>query len=215
MKSRLAFSILMTLTLLLAACTSATPSEPAAQPTVQATQPPTTVVTAEVTEPVAAPTDTTTPAGLTIELGQTAELGEFLVDGEGMTLYLFTRDTPNTSTCYDDCALAWPPLLADVTPVAGVGVDATLLGVTPRTDGAVQVTYNGWPLYYFATDMQPGDTAGQDVNGVWFVVSAAGEQVPPLSGAGSSNSNMNSNLNDNMNDNSNDNSNDNDNVNGY
>jgi predicted lipoprotein with Yx(FWY)xxD motif/plastocyanin len=145
--------------------------------------------------------------GVTIQLGQTADLGEFLVDGEGMTLYLFTRDTPNTSTCYDDCALSWPPLLAEGEPSAGPGVDAALLGFIQRTDGTSQVTYNGWPLYYFATDMQPGDTAGQDVNGVWFVVSAAGEQIPPLSGADNSNTNSNTNSNDSGNANDDDNSN--------
>jgi predicted lipoprotein with Yx(FWY)xxD motif len=56
-------------------------------------------------------------------------------------------------------------------------VDASLLGTTDRTDGTVQVTYNGWPLYYYEEDKAPGDVVGQDVGGVWFVVSAEGEQV--------------------------------------
>ena len=51
------------------------------------------------------------------------------------------------------------------------------LGTTTRTDGTVQVTYNGWPLYYYVKDKAPGDVTGQDVGGVWYVVSAAGEQV--------------------------------------
>ena len=51
-------------------------------------------------------------------------LGTFLVDGKGMTLYLYTKDTPNTSNCYDKCATAWPPLLTTGAPVAGDGLDA-------------------------------------------------------------------------------------------
>ena len=113
----------------------------------------------------------------TVSLGQNDTLGSFLVDNKGMTLYLFTKDTPNTTVCYEKCAVAWPPLLTNGAPVAGEGVDASLLGTTDRTDGTVQVTYNGWPLYYYEKDKAPGDVVGQDVGGVWYVVSAAGEQV--------------------------------------
>lgn len=125
------------------------------------------------------PTATQPPAasGATVSLGEDATLGSFLVDDKGMTLYLFTKDTPNTSNCYEKCAIAWPPLLTTGDPVAGEGVDASLLGTTTRTDGTTQVTYNGWPLYYYEKDKAPGDVTGQDVGGVWFVVSAAGEQV--------------------------------------
>jgi len=113
----------------------------------------------------------------TVNLGKNDTLGSFLVDDKGMTLYLFTKDTPNTTVCYDKCATAWPPLLTTGNPVAGEGVDATKLGTTNRTDGTVQVTYNGWPLYYYEKDKAPGDVVGQDVGGVWYVVSAAGDQV--------------------------------------
>ncbi|HEX9386630.1 MAG TPA: hypothetical protein VF918_09965, partial [Anaerolineales bacterium] len=112
-----------------------------------------------------------------VNLGQNDTLGSFLVDDKGMTLYLFTKDTPNTSNCYDKCATAWPPLLTTGAPVAGEGVDASKLGITNRTDGTVQVTYNGWPLYYYEKDKAPGDVVGQDVGGVWYVVSAAGDKV--------------------------------------
>ncbi len=113
----------------------------------------------------------------TVSLGQNDTLGSFLVDDQGMTLYLFTKDTPNTTVCYEKCAVAWPPLLTAGDPVAGEGVDASLLGTTDRTDGTVQVTYNGWPLYYYEKDKAPGDVTGQDVGDVWFVVSAEGNQV--------------------------------------
>ena len=112
-----------------------------------------------------------------INLGSADPLGSFLVDDKGMTLYLFTKDTPNTSSCYDKCAAAWPPLLTSGDPIAGDGVDASKFGTTERTDGSVQVTYNGWPLYYYAKDKAPGDIVGQDVGDAWYVISAAGDKV--------------------------------------
>jgi predicted lipoprotein with Yx(FWY)xxD motif len=160
---RLILSMLVGLALLATACSpQATPT--AAPPP---TEPP-------ATEPPAAVPVT----GETIvNLGQNDTLGSVLVDDKGMTLYLFTKDTPNTTVCYDKCATAWPPLLTTGSPVAGEGVDASLLGTTNRTDGTVQVTYNGWPLYYYEKDKAPGDVVGQDVGGVWYVVSAEGNQV--------------------------------------
>ncbi len=118
----------------------------------------------------------------TLKVSQNEALGSFLVDAEGMTLYLFTKDTPDTSTCYDDCAGAWPPLLSEGEVAGGEGVDAALLGTTERTDGMAQVTYGGWPLYYWVKDEAPGDTTGQDVGEVWYVVSPAGEAVPAAAG---------------------------------
>lgn len=115
--------------------------------------------------------------GTTVALGKNDKLGSFLVDDKGISLYLFTKDTPNTSVCYDKCATAWPPLLTTGNPVAGDGVDSSLLGTTTRKDGSVQVTYNGWPLYYYEKDKAPGDVTGQDVGGVWYVVSDKGEQI--------------------------------------
>lgn len=134
------------------------------------------MVETQATEAPAA-TEPAAAGGTTVSLGENDTLGSFLVDDKGMTLYLFTKDTPNTTVCYDKCATAWPPLLTTGDPVAGEGVDASLLGTTERTDGTIQVTYNGWPLYYYEKDKAPGDVTGQDVGGVWFVVSAAGEQV--------------------------------------
>jgi predicted lipoprotein with Yx(FWY)xxD motif len=56
-------------------------------------------------------------------------------------------------------------------------VDASKLGTTTRADGSTQVTYNGWPLYYFDKDKQPGDTTGQGVGTVWYLISAAGDAL--------------------------------------
>ncbi len=112
-----------------------------------------------------------------VGLGKNAALGSFLVDDKGMTLYLFTKDSPNTSACYGKCASFWPPLLTSGTPVGASGLDASKFGTTTRTDGTVQATYNGWPLYYFAKDKQAGDTNGQKVGGTWFVISPSGDPV--------------------------------------
>ena len=104
-----------------------------------------------------------------------SDLGNVLVDSEGMTLYLFTPDAQGESTCFDECAANWPPLTEFVS--AGEGVDAALLGTVERTDGTMQITYNGWPLYYFVNDAAAGDVNGQGLNDVWFAVDPAGDAV--------------------------------------
>jgi len=106
----------------------------------------------------------------TVSLSSNADLGDYLIGPNGMTLYIFTKDTDGASTCYDQCAVKWPPLLAanGETLTAGEGVMGEL-GTTERTDGTYQVTYNGMPLYYWIDDIVPGDTTGQDVGAVWFV----------------------------------------------
>jgi predicted lipoprotein with Yx(FWY)xxD motif len=118
----------------------------------------------------------TPAASVTITISQDPSFGAFLVDGQGMTLYLFTDDTPGTSTCYDECATEWPPLVTTGTAQAGPGVNASKLGTTMRTDGTTQVTYNGWPLYYFDEDEQAGDVNGQGVDN-FFLVSPAGNKI--------------------------------------
>jgi len=127
--------------------------------------------------PAAAPAESETSEGAMVDVSKNDTLGQFLVDDKGMTLYLLTKDTPNTPTCYDKCAQNWPPLLTTGNPMAGDGVDATLLGTTARTDGSMQVTYNGWPLYHYSKDEKAGDTLGQLVGDVWYVISPAGEEV--------------------------------------
>ncbi|MDQ3399112.1 MAG: superoxide dismutase family protein [Deinococcota bacterium] len=114
---------------------------------------------------------------VTLQVAEDETLGDYLTDAAGMTLYLFLNDSENTSNCYDQCAENWPPLLSEGEPEAAEGVDASLIGTAERTDGSTQVTYNGWPLYYFARDENPGDISGQDVGEVWYVVSPEGERV--------------------------------------
>ena len=96
--------------------------------------------------------------------------GAFLTGPNGMTLYVFTKDSEDKSACIGDCAANWPPLLADegATVSAGDGVPGAL-STFYRDDGSEQVSYNGKPLYYFASDKAPGDTNGQGANDVWFI----------------------------------------------
>jgi predicted lipoprotein with Yx(FWY)xxD motif len=116
-------------------------------------------------------------ASAVVSVADDATFGPILTDGSGMTLYLFTADSPGVSTCVDGCLAAWPPLLTGGGPVAQGAADAGLLGTLTRDDGTVQVTYGGWPLYFFASDMAAGDVAGQGVNGAWFVVAPDGSAV--------------------------------------
>ena len=170
---------------------------------------------------------------VTVSVSESTDFGAILVDGEGMSLYLFTNDTQDSgaSTCTGDCLVEWPALTCSATgaengnsntntnanansntntndnsntnsnsktnantndntngttgttdgcspeALAGEGVDATLLGTITRDDGSTQVTYNGWPLYYFHEDAAAGDTNGQGLGGVWFLVSPEGEAI--------------------------------------
>lgn len=114
-----------------------------------------------------------------------SDVGDILVDADGKTLYLFLNDTDEESTCYDDCEANWPPLVADGDPVAGDGVDASKLGTTERTDGTMQVTYDGMPLYHFAADEAAGDLNGQGVGEVWYVVAPDGSAIEDAAEAAS------------------------------
>ena len=105
-----------------------------------------------------------------LKVAQDPAVGSFLTDAEGKALYLFTPDTtPSESTCYDDCATAWPPLAPAEGVILPAGVPGELTTVE-RTDGTQQVAYNDIPLYYYAGDEQPGNVNGQGLGGVWFIV---------------------------------------------
>ncbi len=128
---------------------------------------------------IASPSPSASPAGMVIGVAAT-RLGTILVDASGRTLYLFVADKGSKSVCYGQCAEIWPPVLAHGAPQAGAGLNPALLGTTARTDGTVEVTYAGHPLYYFISDKKPGDVTGQGVNGFggpWYVVAPSGMQV--------------------------------------
>jgi predicted lipoprotein with Yx(FWY)xxD motif len=149
------------------ACSSASSASAAGGTTTAA---PTTTTTAS-----AAPSSTasgSTASGSTLAL-KTAKgsAGIWLTNSAGRTLYLYTRDKGTTSECYGACAKAWPPLTTtgSVT-ISGKYTVQRDLGVTTRTDGTKQVTYGGHPLYYYKGDTAPGQTNGQGVGGVWFLI---------------------------------------------
>ena len=104
-------------------------------------------------------------------------LGPILTDDDGRTLYLFTGDRRNISNCDGQCAATWPPLITSADPTGVPPVEETRLRMITRKDGSKQVSYNGWPLYHFSGDSQPGDTNGQNSGSAWFAVSAAGGPI--------------------------------------
>ena len=106
--------------------------------------------------------------------------GTFIVDANGRTLYLFEKDKGTTSECSGACAQAWPPLTTSSAPKAGSGVKGALLGTTKRSDGTLQVTYGGHPLYTFVRDTKAGDVTGQGSKAFgagWYVVTPAGKKI--------------------------------------
>jgi predicted lipoprotein with Yx(FWY)xxD motif len=108
------------------------------------------------------------------------KLGTFLVGGNGRTLYLFEKDKTSKSTCTGQCAQFWPPLLTSGKPKAAGKAKASLFGTTKRSDGKVQVTYKGHPLYYFSQDTKPGDTMGEGFNAFgakWYVLAPSGKKI--------------------------------------
>ena len=87
-----------------------------------------------------------------------------LTDANGMTLYIFDKDAPGVTNCYDKCAVNWPPLMADASAAA-----EGEFTVVDRTDGSKMWAYKGWPLYYWKDDAAPGDITGDGVGGVWHL----------------------------------------------
>lgn len=121
-----------------------------------------------------------------LRVAEKQPFGPYLVDSEGRSLYLLEADTRGaggaqpSSTCSGACAQEWPPLTTSGEPQGGPQVNGAMLSTMTRGDGASQVTYNGWPLYYYHDDQQPGDVKGQHVHdqwGEWYLVAPSGEPV--------------------------------------
>lgn len=113
-----------------------------------------------------------------------SKYGKVLAAGNGMTLYRYTPDKKGVSVCSGACAKYWPPLLVKGTAkaTAGPGASAGLLGTIKRGN-AKQVTYAGFPLYFYAGDSKPGDVKGQGFQKIWYVVSAKGALVKQAAAA--------------------------------
>ncbi|MDX2304989.1 MAG: hypothetical protein NW226_19415 [Microscillaceae bacterium] len=102
---------------------------------------------------------------------------QYLVDLSGRTLYYFTNDSNNTSNCDGTCEDNWPLFKIDVNKLPS-SLTAADFGIFTRTDGQQQATYRGWPLYYYNSDSQRGETKGHNVGGVWFVTDEEAAQAP-------------------------------------
>ena len=115
----------------------------------------------DANDPTAAAVPPNTPGGRLATIGvENSGLGKIIVDSRGRTVYLFLQDSGTGSTCFGECARAWPPVRAK--------------------EGEPQVTYNGHPLYLFAGYQNPGDTNGQSLSAFgakWYVLSPAGNQI--------------------------------------
>jgi predicted lipoprotein with Yx(FWY)xxD motif len=95
-----------------------------------------------------------------------AKLGTIMVDPKGMTLYTFTKDKPGVSNCSGGCMAAWPAYKAS----SQTGTFPANISVIKHSDGTYQYAWKDMPLYYFASDKNPGDANGQGVAGAWNVV---------------------------------------------
>lgn len=126
-----------------------------------------------------------------LEVKKQAPYGDYITDRAGHSLYMFEQDTQGQpSSCTDACANTdtdnttninpWPPYVTDREPEAGKGIDKSLIGTAKREDGTTQVTYGGWPLYYFNGDKRSGDALGQGVEHLgapWYLVSPEGKPI--------------------------------------
>jgi predicted lipoprotein with Yx(FWY)xxD motif len=128
------------------------------------------------------------PAAASSSTLKTATIGgvTVLTNAKGFTLYWFAPDTATTSKCNGSCAAYWPPVPGPAT--AGPGVTGKLATIK-RSDGSVQATYNGHPLYTYVADTAPGQAKGNGVNlsgGVWHEVTASGTAAPAATTSASS-----------------------------
>lgn len=204
MKSKFLVTLLLTFVLVLAACA---PSQAENENNENSGSIPTEISTSSIPvtgdtstpEVTTAPTEATTateaptqgatqPSGtlstgfgtataLTVKVSNQGS-APFLTDDQGRTLYIYAKDTGDTSACTDsECTSEWPAVLVTGTPSAGDSVDATLLGTITRDDGQMQATYNKHPLYYFSKDVNPGDTNGKGIDPDWTLVSPTGDPI--------------------------------------
>ncbi len=135
--------------------------------------------TATATSSTAASSGSMPRAMLTVKK---TKIGYVLADANGYTVYWFARDHRGSShpACAGQCVQAWPPVKGTAVAAKGVTLDARL-GCITRTSGVMQATYNGYPLYTFASDSAPGMTSGNGSGGVWHII----KEKAPASGSAS------------------------------
>ncbi|WP_405453670.1 SCO0930 family lipoprotein [Streptomyces erythrochromogenes] len=113
-----------------------------------------------------------------LSVAKDPKLGEHIVDGKGMTVYRFKKDTawPMVSNCVGDCLTKWP-VVPPVDKANAKGITEKNYRVMDRPDGKKQQTVDCWPVYTFSGDKKPGDTNGQGVGGTWYAVSPDGKLI--------------------------------------
>ncbi len=120
--------------------------------------------------------DNSTPV-VKVKLATSPDLGQYLVDKDGYTLYIFANDYNGNVSCTGGCAAIWPPFYAGDITMGNLGSGLNLSDFdTIMVNGSPQTRYKGWPLYYYApasgsynTRETPGQTGGEGVGNIWFV----------------------------------------------
>jgi predicted lipoprotein with Yx(FWY)xxD motif len=128
------------------------------------------------------------PKGAVVALRKTT-LGTVLVDARGRTLYLFEKDRGRVSACTSACLQYWPAFTSRATPRAGKGVRQSMLKLAKQSNGSLQVTYAGHPLYTFVGDKQAGQTSGEGLTNFgagWDALAANGQKIEKSPSTGSS-----------------------------
>jgi len=114
----------------------------------------------------------------TVKTMSKADIGDYIVDGKGMTLYYFTVDTAGKSNATAPVIANWPIFYA-ANIIVPSNLSAADFGTIAGFNGQQQTTYKGWPLYYYVKDVAAGDVLGQGVGGVWFVINPQSVPLPP------------------------------------
>lgn len=123
------------------------------------------------------------PASTTDLATAKSSLGQIIVDGRGMSVYVFDKDVANSgkSSCTGGCLTLWPPVIAKGSTPSVSGI-AGKIGTLTTADGTKQLTVNGLPVYYYSKDTEAGDVYGQGVANLWWVLSPSGEKIAATSG---------------------------------
>ncbi|MEP7277065.1 MAG: hypothetical protein ABI813_00340 [Bacteroidota bacterium] len=122
----------------------------------------------------------TTDKIASVQLAFDPELGTYLTDSKGFTLYFFALDVEGASKCAGGCLAVWPAFYDSLlsTATLGTGLTASDFTTITATSGDKQTAYKGWPLYYYAPKNASGNNAreaagakeGEKVGNTWFVV---------------------------------------------
>jgi predicted lipoprotein with Yx(FWY)xxD motif len=104
--------------------------------------------------------------GPTVKVARKDGVGTYLTDSDGRTLYWHKMDPPMGSVCSDSCVVNWPPFYIKDIRVS-VELEAADFWLIVREDGKRQVTFRGYPLYYYSGDSAKGDTNGHGTFELW------------------------------------------------